>query len=72
LWPLRLPVSRGAKHGHTLLIRPSAVHPADRQASFALEIPDGPRRMESVHALDLAWLKPDLYQGELCETKVLV
>jgi hypothetical protein len=69
---LRLPGSYGAEHGRTLLIRPSTVHPADRQASPALEMPDGPRRMEPVHALDLAPIKPDLYQGELCETEVLL
>lgn len=69
---MRLPGSCGAKHGRTVLIRPSTVHPADRQASLALEMPDSPRRMEPVHALDLARIKPDLYQGELCETEVLV
>ena len=69
---MRLPGSCGAKHGRTLLIRPSTVHPAGRQASLALEMPDGPRRMEPVHALDLAPIEPDLYQGELCETEVLV
>jgi hypothetical protein len=69
---LRLPGSCGAKNGRTLLIRPSAVHPADRQASLAPEMPDGPRRMEPVHALDLARIKADRYQGELCVTEVLV
>ena len=68
---MRLPGSYGAKHGRTLLIRPSTVHPAHRQASLALEMPDSPRRMELVHTLDLAPIKPDLYQGELGETEVL-